>query len=202
VKKHLLLIGFSCTGKTSLGGLAFPNANVIDSDREILRWIERTRQKKYDHLYEVYMGSGREQAISMIKQAEEALIADWADDEGPKIISIGPGFPLRQNWSRLRAVSNVVLFRRSAQGIYESLKGRREEIFKQRPDAKLHDNWDVGVMVDERRVEYTPQVAVTRIVGLLAEREPSYKDCDEEVNTDDREQAKIQLLAIWKKIFA
>ena len=40
MKTHLLLIGFSCTGKTSLGGEAFPG-EIIDSDKELLKWIEQ-----------------------------------------------------------------------------------------------------------------------------------------------------------------
>ena len=202
MKKHLLLIGFSCTGKTSLGGSVFQGANIIDSDDEILKWIEETTQKRYEHIYQVYMCSGRDQAIRLIEQAEEALISKWADDREPKIISLGPGVPSRSGWSRLRAASHVVLFRRSPQGIYESLKGRRDQVFKRCADAKFHDNWDVDVMVDGDRTEYSPQVAVNKIAGLLAERERYYQDHDAEVNTDDRDQAKIELRAIWERFDA
>lgn len=204
MKKHFLLIGFSCTGKTSLGRLVFQDSKVevIDSDKKLFEWIERNRQKKYDHIYKIYMDIGREQAISLIEQAEEALIAEWADDRLPKVISLGPGFPLRKNWSRLRMVSNVVLLRQSPQEIYKGLKKRREKIFKECPDAKRHDNWDVGVMVDEDGTEYKPQEAINKIADLLDEREQYYKDHDEEVNTDNFDQAKTHLEDIWKKFTA
>ena len=86
--------------------------------------------------------------------------------------------------------------------IYDSLKERRDVLFTQCPEAKLHDNWDVGVMVDEQRTEYPPQVAVSNISGVLAEREHYYRDNDAEVNTDDWRQAKIKLRDIWNMFAA
>ncbi len=209
MKKHFLLIGFSCTRKTSLCRSIFEGSEVevidsevevIDSDDAMLEWIKRTRQKKYNHIYEIYMDLGRKQAISLIEQAEEALIVKWADDKTPKVISLGPGFPIRKNWPLLRAVSNVVLLRRSPQGIYDGLKDRREDTFEKCPDAKGHDNWDVGVMVDKNGTEYDRQEAINKIAELLAEREQYYKDRDEEVYTDDFNQAKNQLQAFLKRL--
>ena len=136
VNKHLLLIGFGCTGKTSLGRSAFQGENVIDSDDKILKWIETTQQEKFDHIYQIYIRKGREEAIRLIQQAEQALITKWAGETSRKLISLGPGFPFREGWSRLRARSHVILFRRSPQGIYESFKERRKAIFTRVPRSE------------------------------------------------------------------
>jgi shikimate kinase len=201
VKNHFLLIGFSCTGKTSLGRSALRDANIIDSDDEVLKWIERNTRKRYAHIFEIYMRTCRDDAISLIERAEESLILEWIDEPKLKTISLGPGFPLRRSWPRLRAVSFVVLFRRSAEGIYDSLKERREKVFKDCPEAKDYDNWDVGVMVDEYRTEYTRACAIGKISALLAERQHYYQDNDDKVDTD-KPDAGTQLQDIWKEFAA
>lgn len=194
------MIGFSCTGKTSLGSSVFQDSRIIDSDDEILKWIKKNTHKRYDHIYEIYLSNGRDQAIKLIEKAEEALIAKWANDRRQLIISLGPGFPFRSGWQHLRAVSNVILFNRSPQGIYQSLKERRERVFKQCPEAKNFDNWDVGVMVDEHCNEYPQQVAVSKITRLIDDRKQYYMDNDVEINTDDWERAKIELRTIWESL--
>lgn len=60
MKKHLLLIGFSCTGKTSLGKRAFANASIVDSDDELLDWIAKTTGNRFNHIYELFMNIGRD----------------------------------------------------------------------------------------------------------------------------------------------
>lgn len=197
--KHLLLTGFSCTGKTSMGRAAFQGA-VIDSDDKILEWVASNTRQEFEHIYQIYMECGRPRAIELIEHAESALIARWAEDTTPKVVSLGPGFPFRENWVRLRLMGHVVLFQRPPEVIYDRLKKRREEIFEECPDAKRHDNWDVHVMVDEHRNEYPRHEAVRRIAQQLVDREEFYRDNDAELCTDDSEQAKNQLQAIWARI--
>lgn len=199
MEKHLLFIGFSCTGKTSLGKQVFGD-DVIDSDDAILDWIEKTRQEKYDHIYEVYMRVGRQAALRLIAEGEEALIRQWTADPQRKIISLGPGFPLRSNWGQLRAVSYVVLFQRSSEAIYESLRKRRKEIFRSCPEAREHDNWDVGVMVDEQRRPYTREQAIAKINQLLGERKAYYAGCDAALWTDNVAGATEELRGIAMKV--
>jgi shikimate kinase len=197
MKTHFLLIGFSCTGKTSLGGEAFPG-EIIDSDKELLKWIGQKEGQPFSHVYEIYMKLGRDPALSRIIEAEEALIDKWASDTSPKIISLGPGFPLRKNWARLHAISFVVLFRRSPQGIYDSLMKRREKIFECCPEAKKHDNWDVGVIVDEYKREFSKEVAISNIQSILDERESVYRYHDAEVVTDNALQKLKELASAFK----
>lgn len=197
MKTHFLLIGFSCTGKTSLGGEAFPG-EIIDSDKELLEWIGEKEGQLFSHVYEIYMKLERDPAISLIEKAEEALIDKWANDTSPKTISLGPGFPFRNNWARLRAVSYVVLFRRSPHGIYDSLMKRREKTFKCCPEAKKHDNWDVDVIVDANRTEFTKEVAISNIQRLLEERESVYRCNDAEVVTDSALQKLKELASAFK----
>jgi shikimate kinase len=196
MKTHLLLIGFSCTGKTSVGREAFGEGTVLDSDDELLKWIGNKEGQRFDHVYEVFMRLGRDSALRQIEEAEKALVDTWSRDATRKIISLGPGFPLRDNWARLRAISHVVLFRRSPDKIYESLKGRRKEIFDSCPSAKEHDNWDIGVIVDKRRREFTQENAISKIRQLLNERERYYQDNDTEVDTNNRDDALQNLTLV------
>ncbi len=200
MKKHLLLIGFSCTGKTSLARRAFERAEIVDSDDEICKGIGKQNRRKFSHIFEIYMALGRQAANNLIERSEESLIVDWAADTSYRVISLGPGFPLRRNWQSLRKVSCVILYHRSAEGIYTSLVERRKQVFEECPKAKEHDNWDVGVIVDERRQEYTRETAVANIERILCERERFYSDCDERLCTDDREAATKALLAIKVKL--
>jgi len=73
------------------------------------------------------------------------------------------------------------------------MKERREKIFASCPEAKRHDNWDVGVMVDDNRIEFSQEVAITNIQRLLDEREKYYRDNDGEVETDNRDAALREL---------
>src|SRR5271157_1378070 len=89
MNRHLLLTGFSCTGKTSLGQEAF--GQVVDSDKALLEWISQSRNKHYRTVYGIFMDIGRQAALDRITEAEEALIDQWADEAAPRIISLGPG---------------------------------------------------------------------------------------------------------------
>jgi shikimate kinase len=192
VKRHLLFMGFSCTGKTSLGRKIF-GARVIDSDDQLLTWIAEAGGGKFDNIYKLYITHGRKGAIEWITKAEEALIGIWSQEANPMIISLGPGFPLRKNWSQLRAISYVVLFQRSSQGIYDSFKKRRSKIFEECSDARGHDNWDVEIMVDMHGKEFPPDQAIANIERTVSEREIYYNDCDEKINTDLGRSAETQL---------
>lgn len=193
MKKHLLLTGFSCTGKTTLGQKAFANASIIDSDDVLLDWIADRTGNRFSNIYTLFITLGRDKALTSITEAERALIAKWAEDSNGKVISLGPGFPLHDNWPELRAVSHVVLLRRSAASIYDSFMSRRKEIFDKCPVAKNHDNWDIGVIVDEHRMEYPRKVAIRNIERLLVEREARYSNNDLDLNTDNRVSAAEKL---------
>jgi shikimate kinase len=196
MNKHLLLIGFSCTGKTSLGKRAFDCASIVDSDKALLDWITKKTGNRFEHIYELFINLGREKAMASIAEAEQALITSWAGDTIPKIISLGPGFPLHGSWSELRKVSRVVLLRRPAEGIYEGFLSRRKNIFNECPAAKDHDNWDIGVIVDEHRKEFPREIAIKNIERLLAEREPFYRDNDLALDTKDQDCAVKKLRAL------
>ncbi len=192
----LLLIGFSCTGKTTLAKAAFPNDQLVDSDDAVCQWVARHTDEPLTHIYEIYMQFGRDRALELIERAETALIHQWAIDGGSVIISLGPGFPLRENWGELRQKSKVALFRLPAPDIYERLCRRRQEIFSQCPAAMEHDNWDVDVVVD-RHGQLLPQAtAIASIERLLEEREPFYSDNNVELDTTDRDAALCTLQAL------
>lgn len=74
---------------------------------------------------------------------------------------------------------------------------RRENIFKCCPKAKGYDNWDVEVIVDKDKKEFSKEVAVSKIRQLLDEREIYYRDNDAEVVTD----SPLQKLGELKRAF-
>jgi shikimate kinase len=197
MKTHMLLIGFSCTGKTRVGRCAFGKANILDSDKEVLSWIQDNKQQNFDHIYEIFMRLERSPALALIEEAENALVNRWIGESSTNIISIGPGIPLRPlNWKPLRAISWVVCFKRSPEAIYESLVERRQSIFLPCPEAEKCDNWDIGVMVDEHRQRFSREVAISKISELLANRERCYGDNDAEIvinNTDAWDSATRKL---------
>lgn len=197
MKKHLLLTGFSCTGKTSLAREAFGSEAVTDSDIELSHWVAEATRRPVAHVYEVFMVHGREKALELIAQAEVSLTNRWAQEPDARIISLGPGFPLHPGWAHLRKAGWVVLFRRPAEGIFESLCERRARLFDECPEARSHDNWDVGVMVDSAGNVLPRQEAVESIQRLLDEREPFYRDNDLELDTNDREAAIAAIRALW-----
>lgn len=200
MKKHLLLTGFSCTGKTSLAREAFGSEAVTDSDVELSRWIEEATQQPVAHVYEVFMVHGREKALELIRQAEVSLTSRWAAESDARIISLGPGFPLHPGWAHLREAGRVVLFRRPADGIFESLRERRARLFDECPEARSHDNWDVGVMVDSTGNVLPRQEAIENIQRLLDEREPFYRDNDLELDTNNRAAAIATIKELWASI--
>ena len=200
MKTHLLLIGFSCTGKTSLGQKAFGEDAILDSDDELLKWIGNKKNLSFAHVYEIYMKLGRGPALSIIEEAEDALIDGWTNENSRKIISLGPGFPLRKHWPRLREMSYVVLFRKSPAHIYRHMKERRSNTFICCPEAKTYDNWDIGVIVDEHQREFSQEDAIDNIRKLLLEREQFYRNNDTDIDTDDQERA-IQRLKELKTDF-
>jgi hypothetical protein len=73
---------------------------------------------------------------------------------------------------------------------------RRETIFSECPAAKDHDNWDIGVIVDENRTEFPREDAIRNIERLLAQREKFYSDNDLSLNTEDQESATTKLRAL------
>ena len=73
---------------------------------------------------------------------------------------------------------------------------RRKKIFIECPAAKNHDNWDIGVIVDEHRKEFSRDVAIKNIEQLLTEREPFYRDNDLDLNTENQLSAVEKLKAL------
>ena len=181
MKKHLLLIGFSCTGKTSLAKRAFKEVEIVDSDDQICRQVGKQTHGQYNHIFDIFVALGRGTALGLIEKVEESLIAEWAGDTTYRIMSLGLGFPLRKNWLSLRKVGFVIHCHRSAAGIYSSFVKRRKQVFDQCLKAKEYDSWDVGVIVNEHRQEYDRETAIANIERMLRYRErftvTAMRDC-------------------------
>ena len=204
MKKHLLLTGFSCTGKTHFAKKAFGEAGIIDSDDEILEYIIKARgHGHYDHIYEIFMGYGRKTALELIKEAEESLCAKWtkwASDADFRIISVGPSFPSRENWKDLQKVSHVVLLEKSPELIYDRFLKRRGELFEKCPKAEDDDSWDIDVMVKGPRQVCTRDEAIKNIKDRLQEREGDYRKCDDTLCTDDADAKEQEAKKLIKRL--
>jgi len=203
VKTHMLLIEFSCTGKTRVGQKAFGKSKILDSDKEVLNLIRDRKKQTFGGIYEIYMRLEGPPAHTLIEEAENALVDRWIEESRSRIISVGPGIPLRSDkWKPLRAMSYVVCFKRPAEEIYESLTQGRQGIFRDCPEAANYDNWDIGVMVDENRLPFAREVAISKISDLLAEREKFYGDNDAEIIVDKWDNAKCKLKELKARFFS
>ena len=198
MKGQILLIGFSCTGKTYLSRKALEGKS-IDSDILVRERVGKKLGRQFDHIYKFYIEIGRVKANQEIEQAETSIIADLIEDSNYKIISLGPGFPLRPNWPILRDKSSVILFKRSAKGIYDGFIKRRSKIFQACSKARESDNWDVRIIVDENRKEYPREQAIKNIKRTIKERERGYNDNDFIIDTDDQEAAIEKLREFYRK---
>jgi hypothetical protein len=107
---------------------------VLDSDDELLE-VNKEKTEYFHHIYEIYMKLGRTGAIALIEEAEKALIAKWAADSRKMIISLGPSFPLRDNWQQLRAISYVVLFRKIPSEHLQQPEGPKKEDLRMLPEC-------------------------------------------------------------------
>jgi len=126
-KKHIFLIGFMGSGKTSIGKLLARqlNYNFLDSDRTIEAQENATIQEIFDTEGEAYF-----------RELERKLLLNSISLENPTVFSTGGGMPIyNDNISLMLANGWVVFLDISLGKIYFRLKND-----KKRPLLKSNHN--------------------------------------------------------------
>lgn len=172
--KQVIFIGFSTTGKSTLiNKLAdkFPHRRKFDTDKEISKDFGGSITNIY------YAYANLNDTHEYIKRQESGIICELTKATDNLIIAAGPGIPFRPAFSTYIQAKkpHVVLIERPAEEIYSSLLDRRKDMkiesSHKRPDF---GKWDIGVMVDDKLVEYSRETAIQKIQSILVERHHSY----------------------------
>ncbi len=172
--RQIILIGFSTTGKSTLADKIvdkFPNRTKFDTDEEIAKGYSGSIANIY------YSNTILEDSHKLIQRLEENILTSLKSKSDNLIIAAGPGIPFKESFPYyiVSKRPQVVLLEKPAEEIYDSLIYRRNkmrtESQHQRPDFGI---WDIGVIVNEKLVEYSKEDAIQRIQLLLDERQEYY----------------------------
>lgn len=129
MRKHefmpiVVLLGFSCAGKTTVLEAAkerWPDLQTLDTDREIAGGGDD------DHIYDLFIESGRA-AVHKIGRRENRLLASISPTDVPLLIAAGPALPSRSEWVPFVARCHPVCvhFEMTPEDVLEGLQRRRE----------------------------------------------------------------------------
>lgn len=159
MKRHLFLVGYRGSGKTSVGRTlaARWNCSLIDSDE----WIEREAGKS---IREIFL----EESESGFRDREARAVSSIGASELFTVISLGGGAVLRpENRNVIRSNGYCVWLKAGPEQLAARIAGDQTTA--------------------ERRPALTTLAAQDEIVKLLAMREPLYREvADLVVSTDDR----------------
>lgn len=172
--RQIIFIGFSTTGKSTLiNKIAdkFPNRTKFDTDKAIAKDFTESIANIY------YSSKTLADTHKFIEGQESAVLFALTKAADNLVIAAGPGIPFRPAFQTYVQTKqpHVVLIERPAEEIYKSLLDRRNEMKSekehQRPDFGI---WDIGVMVDDKLVDYPRETAIQKIQSLLYDRQNSY----------------------------
>jgi shikimate kinase len=169
-ERHLLLIGYRGSGKTTVGqALAeLLHRGLVDTDA----WIENYAQRSIPQIFE-------EDGEEVFRELESFAI-EQVPNAPPLVVSLGGGAVLRpENRKRLKSLGWIVWLR-TEPGILAERIARDETR---------------GI----RRPSLTGKNSITEIEQVLAEREPIYRAlCDWELETAGRAASVLaQDIAQW-----
>lgn len=184
--RQVIFIGFSTTGKSTLiNKLAdkFPNRTKFDTDKEIAKDFGGSIANIY------YANKNLTDTHTFIDEQESAVLNFLTSADDNLMIAAGPGIPFRSAYSNYVQIKqpHIVFIERPAKEIYQSLLDRRN---KMKTETAHHRQdfgmWDIGVMVDENLVDFSPETAIKKIQSLLDQRQESYnKFSPIKVNSSD-----------------
>ena len=126
-KKHIFLVGFMGSGKTSLGKLIAKslNVNFIDTDR----FIEDQEKSQIQEIF-------KEKGESYFRKLEHEFILNLSQFEKPTLFATGGGMPIfNGNLSLMKKNGIVVFLNISAGKLHFRLKND-----KKRPLINVNDN--------------------------------------------------------------
>lgn len=126
--KHIILIGFMGSGKSTMGRLIANKFQYafVDTDH----YIEKKEGRK---ISEIFADDGEE----YFRNLETEVLKELLDSEEKKVLALGGGTPLRQeNRELLRKNGNVIFLKVTSEDAYKRLKDDSERPLLQVEDPK------------------------------------------------------------------
>ncbi len=157
--RHLILIGFMGSGKTSVGLRLSYKLQVSVEDTDKL--IERSAGKSIRQIFD-------EEGESAFRRMETEMLYRIMKDDKPKIYSLGGGTPVQlRNQPLIKKCGTVVYLKISPEAVYERLKGdtRRPLLQCDDPYAKIRK------LLGEREPAYARCADITVEVDGLSQQE-------------------------------
>ena len=167
MKKHLYLIGYMGTGKSTVGKLLSEMLNLplLEMDEILTSMFDMSISEIFDALGD-----------DVFREAETLLLADIAALEAPSIVSCGGGVPLKsENRTLLRDSGNAILLNASPREILNRLSNCDD-----RPLLSDKNESEIENMLFERKAAYeeaayysistdglTPEEITMRIIELI-----------------------------------
>lgn len=161
---RIILIGFACSYKSSVGKLLAEKLNYkhVDTDR----LVEETARKSIVDIFE-------QQSELEFRRLESwtLLRASYLDDA---VISCGGGGPLHSAFDKLAAGSTVVWLTAVPETVYSRLGGERRPLFDNASVEQLSATMEVRAPYYEKHANYvvatdgkTSEQVANEIVALL-----------------------------------
>ena len=143
--KHIILIGFMGSGKSTMGRLIANKFQYafVDTDH----YIEKKEGRK---ISEIFTDDGEE----YFRNLETEVLKELLDSEEKKVLALGGGTPLRaENRELLKKNGNVIFLKVTSEDAYQRLKDDSERPLLQVEDPKkkiqeilFMNQWQIGFL--------------------------------------------------------
>ena len=184
--KTVVLVGFSCAGKTTVGKAvkARWGVEVRESDVTIASPESQGEPHPGDpHVYKVFFAHGRERALELIEQREREFLRELKPSSAAQLVVTGPAVPSRiPDWEDMiaRVRPEFVYLELTPD---EALGGlfERRATHAAIPDVARHPlfgSWDEGVTtyhVDGAWRAYTPAEALVNVTEAMRQLRVMYE---------------------------
>lgn len=151
MSKTVVLVGFSCSGKSTVGKAiakackeaAFP-VELRDSDEEI-------GKANGGSIADIFVAKGRPAAIALIEDGERSFLNSLKPSDSPRLVVTGPNFPLREpEWSHFLTRVDPIAYWLQVEPntVYSRLK-RRHDKYRKKFDGEPNNGcWNEGILCD------------------------------------------------------
>lgn len=208
--KTVVLVGFSCSGKSTVGEEIekkfLTNIDILDSDKMI--------SAKYgSDIAEIFLNHEREDAVALIEGEERKILDEIHPKGNPCLVVAGPNLVLRDpQWEDFLARNNPVVFylQVSPKMCYDRLKGRHDTYVKKYANHPRRDrigSWNKGILCDvDEHGEYQDflrEDALKLIPVLMREQVLRYEKISDPMRTIDcirLQKKKAERQAFFDKI--
>ena len=163
-KRHIFLVGFSGSGKSTVGSRLARLLEVEFYDTDTL--IEQRCGKPIDHIFS-------DDGEDTFRRLESEIINELINRNEPRmVIALGAGaFEKRKNWNVVKRNGTVVYLSCSVREIYKRMK--------EKTDRPL-------LRVSPVKGETQRQAVLRRIKDLLAQRRLTYAQADVTISTTNK----------------